>query len=128
MICVDASVLAACFLPDEAANSDETARIEADDILVPALCRIELMSIIAVNERRGRITLQESALALAWVIDLNAQFDDSANLGDLLDLSRRHKLTAYDAAYLELALRRNLALLTHDKALAAAARAEGVAP
>jgi predicted nucleic acid-binding protein len=41
-------------------------------------------------------------------------------------LARRHRLTVYDAAYLELALREGLALATLDTALAEAARAEGV--
>ncbi len=41
-------------------------------------------------------------------------------------LARRHRLTIYDAAYLELALRESLPLATLDQALAAAARSEGV--
>jgi predicted nucleic acid-binding protein len=43
-----------------------------------------------------------------------------------MTLARRHKLTAYDAAYLELALREGLALATLDAALIQAAKAEGV--
>lgn len=45
---------------------------------------------------------------------------------DTLALARSHRLTSYDAAYLELALRRGLPLATRDKALQAAARLEGV--
>jgi predicted nucleic acid-binding protein len=41
-------------------------------------------------------------------------------------LCRRHRLSVYDAAYLELALRRNLPLATLDKRLAAAATLDGV--
>jgi predicted nucleic acid-binding protein len=41
-------------------------------------------------------------------------------------LARRHRLTVYDAAYLELALREVVPLATLDQALAAAAQAEGV--
>ena len=44
----------------------------------------------------------------------------------MLALARRHGLTVYDAAYLELATRENLSLATLDGPLAAAARAEGV--
>jgi predicted nucleic acid-binding protein len=43
-----------------------------------------------------------------------------------LTLARRHRLTVYDAAYLELALREALPMATLDEALASAARAEGV--
>jgi predicted nucleic acid-binding protein len=46
--------------------------------------------------------------------------------GALLELARRHQLTVYDAAYLELAQRKNFSLATLDRALASAARAEGV--
>ena len=45
---------------------------------------------------------------------------------DTLALARSHRLTSYDAAYLELALRRGLPLASRDKALQAAARPEGV--
>jgi len=45
--------------------------------------------------------------------------------GDLLNLARKHRLTAYDAAYLELALRLDLPLATVDDRLMRAARAEG---
>jgi predicted nucleic acid-binding protein len=45
---------------------------------------------------------------------------------DSLALARSPRLTSYDAAYLELALRRSLPLATRDKALQAAARLEGV--
>jgi predicted nucleic acid-binding protein len=48
-------------------------------------------------------------------------------LGDSLHLARRHKLSAFDAAYLELALRTGLALATLDASLAKAAAAGGVA-
>jgi predicted nucleic acid-binding protein len=45
---------------------------------------------------------------------------------DTLALARSHRLTSYDAAYLELALRRSLPLASRDKALQAAAQLEGV--
>jgi predicted nucleic acid-binding protein len=45
---------------------------------------------------------------------------------DTLALARSHRLTSYDAAYLELALRRGLPLASRDKGLQAAARTEGV--
>ena len=45
---------------------------------------------------------------------------------DMMRLARSHRLTAYDAAYLELALRKGAPLATLDRRLAEAARAEGV--
>jgi predicted nucleic acid-binding protein len=55
-------------------------------------------------------------------IDLDRQADGEI----LLALARTHRLTAYDAAYLELALRADAPLATLDRKLAAAARAAGV--
>jgi predicted nucleic acid-binding protein len=46
--------------------------------------------------------------------------------GPTLELSVRHRLTLYDAAYLELALRRKLPIATLDAELRAAAEAEGI--
>ena len=63
--------------------------------------------------RRFQITIDEDSLPHAWETTLLLAF--------------RHGLTAYDAAYLELAIRRGLPLATLDGPLAAAARAEGVA-
>ena len=46
--------------------------------------------------------------------------------GVVLELMRAHRLTAYDATYLELAMRRGLSLATGDKVLRPAAMAAGV--
>jgi predicted nucleic acid-binding protein len=46
--------------------------------------------------------------------------------GDTLHLAERHGLTVYDAAYLEIASRREIALATLDRQLRAAAMSEGV--
>ncbi|MFM7453912.1 MAG: type II toxin-antitoxin system VapC family toxin, partial [Cyanobium sp.] len=46
---------------------------------------------------------------------------------DVLSLAAQHRLTSYDAAYLELAMRKGLPLAMRDKALQEAARLEGVA-
>ena len=127
MICVDASVLATFALPDESPSDAEKSRLRSSDVVIPALCRLEFLNILVVNERRGRLRAADSQIALDWFADLGAQVDADGDLQVTLDLARRHRLTAYDAAYLELALRRRLPLLTRDAVLATAARAEGVA-
>ena len=62
----------------------------------------------------------ETAAELVLDVSLSCAWHDT------LALARSHRLTSYDAAYLELALRRGLPLATRDKALQAAARLEGV--
>ena len=78
------------------------------------------------SERRGRLKPTVTDQLLSLLSNLPIQIDRHPNEADLMTLARRHKLTAYDAAYLELALREGLALATLDAALIQAAKAEGV--
>lgn len=85
-----------------------------------------MRNLFIVNERRGRLGSDTTARALALLADLPIQLDRTPDGEALLQLARRHRLTVYDAAYLELALREAIPLTTLDEALARAARAEGV--
>ena len=80
-----------------------------------------------MSERRGRISPQQVAATLADTVDLAVEIDESHNEASTLDLARRYELTVYDAAYLEVALRRNLPLATLDRRLREAAETMGVA-
>ncbi len=77
-------------------------------------------------ERRARITEQFLIHALARLSLLRIVFAPQPNEVDVLSFARRHRLTFYDAAYLELAKREDLPLATLDTTLAAAARSEKV--
>ncbi|HEX8814870.1 MAG TPA: type II toxin-antitoxin system VapC family toxin [Terriglobales bacterium] len=96
---------------------------------VPGLWRLEVANILEVGVRRGRHdpAFRDSTLAdLALLpIETDAETDRHA-WGTTLNLAGRFRLTLYDAAYLELALRRELPLATLDHELRAAAEAEGV--
>ena len=79
-----------------------------------------------VGERRNRVTEQH---VTSFLHRLERFTIDIAPLPDrptVLALARKHHLTFYDAAYLELAHRENIPLATLDDDLAAAARAEGI--
>jgi predicted nucleic acid-binding protein len=93
------------------------------------LWRSEIANALQMNVRRGRhgADFRDAALSnLAWFpIHVDAQAEPDAWLG-ALQLADRHRLTVYDAAYLELALRRRLPLATLDRDLRAAAEGEGV--
>jgi predicted nucleic acid-binding protein len=82
---------------------------------------------LVLGERRHRGSEQQTAEFLdrlaALPIELAAEMPDDARV---LGMARRHRLTFYDAAYLELAQRQRIALATLDDELAAAAQAEGV--
>jgi predicted nucleic acid-binding protein len=77
-----------------------------------------------VNERRGRLDKSKTARALELLKGLPVVIETDVEEDALMQLARRHQLTAYDAAYLELALRKGHPLATLDSRLATAARAE----
>ncbi len=128
-VVIDASIAAAWCFPDERAQAAERVL----DILpqtggvVPGLFRHEIRNILTVNERRGRIDRTQSALFLTRLRNLQLAQDDSHDEDTVLALARNRRLSAYDASYLETALRRGDSLATLDRALARAASAEGVA-
>jgi len=104
------------------------ARVGREEWIVPALWWFELRNVLVVNERRRRLSEQATVdflrlLSSDMTITIESVPDETA----VMTLARRHRLTVYDAAYLELALRERLDLATLDENLAEAARREGVA-
>jgi predicted nucleic acid-binding protein len=126
---LDASVTATWCFPDEEHETAEAAidRLDGDEAVVPTLWWFEIRNILVVSERRGRIDAAGTASFLADLERLSIHIDRDPDSETVLALARKHNLTGYDAAYLELARRRGLALASLDRALAAAARADGVA-
>ena len=96
---------------------------------VPSLWRLEVANILEMGVRRARhdVAFRDATLAdLALLpINLDAETDRQA-WGATLRLAERHRLTLYDAAYLELAQRLRLPLATLDSDLRAAASDESV--
>jgi predicted nucleic acid-binding protein len=89
---------------------------------------MECINVLLSAQRRGRIDASQRLLLVERVSALPLRVDrEPIDLRALDDLASRHGLSAYDAAYLELAVRRALPLATLDKGLARAARAAGVA-
>lgn len=125
---VDASVVACWALSDEhhAVADRALRRLSREEAVAPALLWFEIRNILVVNERRRRLTEAETREFLARLLDLPIRTDVSPAESEVLRLAREHKLSIYDAAHLELALRLRLPLATLDDALLAAARREGV--
>ncbi|MDR3086832.1 MAG: type II toxin-antitoxin system VapC family toxin [Azoarcus sp.] len=104
---------------------DNLSRAEA---FVPLLWHTEIANALLVAERRKLVT---EAIVIDYLERLAALPIEEDNLPPLLrrdqvmSLARRYDLTAYDAIYLELALRKGAALATFDARLAAAMRAAG---
>jgi|SRR3954465_1592184 predicted nucleic acid-binding protein len=125
---IDASVAACWLLPDEAHDIATAAfsRLVTDHALVPSLWWFEMRNLFIVNERRGRLDHEKTSRALALLSELPIRLDHTPDSSTVLQLARRHRLTVYDAAYLELAQRDDAPLATLDDALTRAAKAEGV--
>ena len=129
---VDASMTLSWCFADEA-NQYSRAVLTALDTtyaIVPALWPFEIANGLALAERRKRITQAGIAAFLETLQRLPIQVERREALWvwqAVLGLAREHRLTAYDAAYLDLAKRENLNLATMDHDLQDAGRTLGIA-
>jgi predicted nucleic acid-binding protein len=104
-------------------------RIVANGAWVPVLWRIEVANVLEMKVRRRRndAEFRDKALADLSMLPITIDLETEQHVwGATLQLAVHHKLTLYDAVYLELALRRGLPLATLDLELRTAASAEGV--
>ena len=117
-------VLAWCMADEEHAVAEEAMRLATEHgAVVPQLWRYELLNALIVNERRGRLAAEDVQYTLADLAELRIERDGAHDEANLLRLARRHGLSAYDAAYLEVAERRGLAIASLDQRLVEAATA-----
>lgn len=125
---LDASIAACWAFPDEQDPRADAAlaRVRIEDAVVPSLWWFEVRNILVVNERRKRITESGTNSFLRELARLRIRVDREPEEGAVLRLARTHRLSVYDASYLELALREAIPVATLDGELAAAAVAEGM--
>lgn len=125
---IDASVALALVLPDEQSDwaADVASLVARTGARAPMLWEYEVVSGLRNAERRQRISAEDVDDALTLLSRLPIRLEQPS-AQSLLRLSRDHALTAYDAAYLAVAVRHGLPVATRDHALATAAQAEGVA-
>jgi predicted nucleic acid-binding protein len=100
-----------------------------DSASVPALWLYEVVNVTQVAVRKGRIDERKAQAFLNTIAGLPIGIESPTRaqiFGTVRGLAAQYKLTAYDAAYLELAIRERLPIATFDIALADAARAAGV--
>ncbi|MGB5962356.1 MAG: type II toxin-antitoxin system VapC family toxin [Coleofasciculaceae cyanobacterium] len=128
---LDCSVAISWCLVDE--NNDYAnallAKMPDAEAFVPGIWSLEVANTLLVAERRNRMTTEQSELAITLLQSLLIHVDEATDrnaLSSTLILGRQEGLAAYDAAYLELALRLELPLATLDSRLAEAATRCGV--
>jgi len=129
---VDASVALAWCFADEASPAADAAleRFEREEAIAPAIWPLEVANGLRTAERRGRLDLADVPQVRALLLALPVQVEPGAlteALGEITEAARRLDLTAYDAAYLQLAARRGVPLATVDGRLRRAATVAGVA-
>jgi len=125
----DASVLLGFVLADEHGERADRLleKLGDDPVCVPALWRTEVLNGLIQAMRRGRLDARGVDDGIAFFERLSVQVDPAVpDMMAVRKLADIHRLTAYDATYLELAARERLPLATNDAALAKAARQQGV--
>ncbi len=129
---LDAStVLTWCFPDEESKKAREISEriASGDTVVVPAFWRHEILNALLMGERRKRLTPELIQAFLADLDRLPVELDQPTptNVFDKTQaLCRKHGLTAYDAAYLEIAIRYGYALATVDDDLRRATLAERI--
>ena len=126
---IDASVALAWSMPEEEHElADRLFAVSDAEFAISHLWLFEVANAIAIRRRRSLLD-EEQALAVRLLLKqlpvapLTLDIDEL--MREVVDLSDRHNLTAYDASYLYLALRERLPLATLDSRLRAAAEAAG---
>jgi predicted nucleic acid-binding protein len=130
-IVIDASIALAWCFPDEASDYADDVLVALEDrtAIVPAIWSTEITNALLVGERRKRIRQPEvrrfvELLKGLRILEDGQPFADAVS--NILPLAREHDLSAYDAAYLDAAIRHGAPLATLDAALQKAARAAGI--
>ena len=125
---LDASITACWAFQDEDHPDAGLAfhRMRSEEAVVPCLWWFEVRNILVVNERRRRIAEPDTAAFLLNLSGLRVRLDRLPEGDAVLRLARTHRLSVYDAAYLELAQREGLPLATLDTDLRRAAAEAGI--
>ena len=103
--------------------------LKQDSALVPVTWGLEVANVIARAESKGLVTEARSGAFLEMLEGVDIEVGAATfvhALSDTLQLARRYNLSAYDASYLELALRQGLMLATLDEDLKKAALKAGL--
>ena len=122
--------LAWCF-PDEASEYADRVLValEGRPVLVPSVWALEITNAVVVAERRKRVSQPEVRRFVELVSGLTINemsLPVAASVGNILPLAREYGLSAYDASYLDVAIRYGAPLATLDSGLEKAGRKAGV--
>ena len=129
---VDCSVVMSWCFEDEADRYADSVleALAEQEAVVPSLLHLEVANVLLGAERRRRLAEADTSQFLDILAALPVAVEETGPAlatGPVLAVGRRFRLSAYDSAYLELAMRKGLPLATRDRRLRAACRKAGVA-
>jgi predicted nucleic acid-binding protein len=128
---LDASLVLAWSFDDEPepASAFSFELLARDQAIVRSIWSVEIANALMVAERVGRVTRSDVTRLVSMAREFRLEVELTMTqlaLAPVLDVARDYGLTAYDASYLELAMRRGLPLASLDRRLRAAAESAGV--
>lgn len=129
---LDCSAVLPWVFGDEASDATDLLLediVRGEEAWVPSIWHLEVGNVLLGAMRKRRIDQAGVEAFVSQLRNLGIAVDAETSVrawDKTLDLAQQHALSAYDAAYLELALRRGCPVATLDKALSAACRAAGV--
>lgn len=129
---IDCSFSSALFLPDEKSDYVRDFFINltsADRVLIPSLWWLETTNVLNVAMRRKRLSFNEMSTVLELLEKLPLETDITYGAHyskNLIEITQLYKLSAYDAAYIELAVRTKATLISLDKDIIKAAKNIGL--
>ena len=119
-------VMTWCFKDEDSQYSDFILdQLENATAFVPSIWPLEVSNVLLVAEQKKRIGEADSTRFIALLTDLPIIVDQESPermIKEIFSLARKHKLSSYDASYLDLAMRKGLPIATLDKSLLAAAK------
>lgn len=123
---IDTSVVMSwCFMDERNQYADVILDLlEAATAFAPSIWPLEVGNVLLVAERRKRLSEADSVRFITLLSELPIiieQEPPERMIHEILALAREHKLSSYDASYLDLAMRKGLSIATIDKNLIAAA-------
>ncbi len=124
---IDNSVVMAWCFQDQTSKYTEAVlnRLELSEAYAPAIWPLEVGNVLLVAERKNLMSKADVIRFLSLVQGLPIVVEQESPdrmLTEILSLAREHRLSTYDASYLDLAMRLGLPLATQDKALTLAAK------
>jgi predicted nucleic acid-binding protein len=116
------ATMAWCFADEATLKTDNLLDSLTNDrrAYAPSIWPLEVANVLLVAERRDRITRKDAArfMTLLWNLPITVDQEMTPSIiQTILNLGRSHQISSYDAAYLELALRRGIAIATLDNRL-----------